>query len=143
MEGLRRWAVEGRLPHDAMVVAIEGGRTSSVMEFPELATILNAPPTVQPVIPAAKPETDATGGLIPYKNVPALIGYYVAVFSLIPGAALLLGPAAVVLGVAGLKRYRASPAARGVVHAWIAIIGGSLTFLGNAGVILFLEFAEM
>ena len=31
-------------------------------------------------------EGDATGGVIPYKNVPALVAYYLGVFSLIPWA---------------------------------------------------------
>ncbi|MHC4550177.1 MAG: DUF4190 domain-containing protein [Planctomycetota bacterium] len=48
-------------------------------------------------------ETDATGGVIPYKNSPALI-----------------------LGILGLKRVRQRPAVRGTVHAWIGIILGGL-----------------
>ncbi len=60
-------------------------------------------------------EGDATGGLIPYKNPPALIGYYFGIFSLIPGLGLVLGAIGVrilgfpkqtwwkaVLGLAGL-----------------------------------------
>ena len=136
MDGLRRWAAEGRLPRDAMVVMPGTGQTNSVLEFPELAAMLNAPPTVQPALPSASRESDVTGGLIPYKNVPALVGYYVAVFSLIPCLALLLGPAAIVLGMAGLKRRKANPAARGVAHAWVAIILGALTFLGNVAAIV-------
>src|SRR5262245_25106840 len=35
-------------------------------------------------------------GIIPYKNPPALIGYYLGVFSLIPCVGFLLGIAAIV-----------------------------------------------
>ena len=69
------------------------------------------------------PETgDATGGVIPYKNVPALLAYYCGVFSLIP--CFPIGIAGLVLGFYGLKRARANPAVRGQVHAWIGIVVG-------------------
>ena len=72
---------------------------------------------------------DATGGVIPYKNAPALIAYYLAVFSLIPILGLPLGLAAVVLGFFGLAKRRANPAVRGTAHAWIGIVLGGLTTL--------------
>ena len=34
--------------------------------------------------PPPAPQGDATRGVIPYKNVPALIGYYCGVFAIIP-----------------------------------------------------------
>ncbi|MCY3018547.1 MAG: hypothetical protein NTW87_05890 [Planctomycetota bacterium] len=71
-----------------------------------------------------KEEGDATGGIIPYKNAPALIAYYCGVFSIIP--CFPIGIAAVVLGIKGLKRARENPAVRGQVHAWIGIIAGGL-----------------
>lgn len=80
--------------------------------------------------------TDDDGGVstvIPFRNVPALVGYYVSIFSLIPVLGIVLGPAAVVLGVLGLKRAKANPRAKGRVHAWIAItlggIGALITLL--------------
>lgn len=80
-------------------------------------------------------EGDATGGLIPYKNPMALIGYYVAVFSLIPCLGLLMGPVAIVLGLLGLRYRSKHPTAGGLAHAIVAIVLGSLVLLGNAGVI--------
>lgn len=95
----------------------------------------DAPITATPVEPlegnANEPEGDATGGVIPYKNVPALVGYYLGVFSLVPCFALLLGPAAVICGILGIRRYKAHPQVRGLAHDWVGIVLGSLTLLAN------------
>ena len=79
---------------------------------------------------------DATGGVIPYKNVPALIAYYLGVFSLIPCLGIPLGLAAVILGLVGLVNYRKRPQVRGVVHAWVGILLGGLMLLANLAVII-------
>jgi hypothetical protein len=102
-----------------------------VLEIPEVAAVLGAPPTAPTATVPAAPRSDATGGIIPYKNMPALIGYYVAVFALIPGAAIVLGPIAFILGAQGLRLAARQPEARGRAHAWIAILGGGLLFLAN------------
>lgn len=73
---------------------------------------------------------DATGGLIPYKNVPALVGYYVGIFSLFP-CVPILSITAVVLGIMGLSKVAREPAVRGTVHAWIAIVLGGISLLYN------------
>lgn len=73
---------------------------------------------------------DATGGLIPYKNAPALIAYYVSLLSLIPILGIPFGIAAFILGVIGLKKRAANPVIKGAAHAWIGIIlGGGTTIL--------------
>lgn len=77
--------------------------------------------------PPLPPTGDATGGIIPYKNPRALTAYYLAVFSIIPAIGFLLGAAAVVLGIMGLKQRKRNPVIRGAVHAWIGIIGGGLS----------------
>jgi hypothetical protein len=75
-------------------------------------------------------ERDATGGIIPYKNPPALIAYYLAVFSLIPCLGLPLGLAAFVLGIVGLVKRKRQPHVKGSVHAWIGILlGGGMVLL--------------
>ncbi len=94
-----------------------------------------APPTAQPA-PAHGGQGDATGGLIPYKNPPALIGYYVAIASLIPGIGNIAGLIALILGIIGLKKRRANPAIGGVVHAWIGIILGGGLFLAWNGCVI-------
>ena len=82
------------------------------------------PPTGSQAVPVEK--GDSTGGIIPYKNPPALAAYYCGIFSLIPCVGLILGIVAVILGVRGLRRRMQHPLVRGQVHAWIGIILGSL-----------------
>lgn len=79
----------------------------------------------------------ATDQIIPARNPQALIGYYVSVFSLIPCLALLLGPAAILLGYLGLKACRERTNMPGKVHAWVAIVLGSITSLANWGLLIF------
>ena len=86
------------------------------------------PPPVQPAIP--QEGGDVTGGLIPYKNVPALAAYYLGVFSLIPIIGMFLGLAALVLGIVGLRMASRRPEIKGKVHAWIGIIVGGFFGLG-------------
>jgi hypothetical protein len=84
-------------------------------------------PHAQQMAPAAPGDMqgDATGGLIPYKNKCALIGYYLGVFSIfIP---VVGGIASVVLGIMGLIAKKKNPAVRGTAHAIIAIVLGIVT----------------
>jgi hypothetical protein len=83
-----------------------------------------------------QPQGDATGGLIPYKNPPALTAYYLGVFSLIPLIGLILGVAAVIMGVLGLRKRKALPQCRGGGHAWAGIILGGLSCAGHLAVVL-------
>jgi hypothetical protein len=72
--------------------------------------------------------------LIPYKNPMGLIAYYLGVFSIIPCVGLLLGPAALVLGILGIRYRNKHPTAGGLGHAITGVVLGSLTTLGNWGV---------
>ncbi len=69
-------------------------------------------------------EGDSTGGLIPYKNAPALIAYYCGLFSIFP--CFPLGWVAFIMGIKGLNKVKKEPQVRGTVHAWIGIIMGGL-----------------
>ncbi len=100
-----------------------------------------SPPPLRPAVqpPCAQPsyqsQGDATGGLIPYKNPPALIAYYLAVFSLLPCIGIFLGIPAVILGIIGLKQHAKNPILKGAAHAWVGIIlGGLMTLLWGAGI---------
>lgn len=98
----------------------------------------NAPTTVAALLQSA--QSDSTGGVIPYKNGPALLSYYLAVFSLIPCFGVLTGIPAFFLGLKGLKKVKAEPWVRGTAHAWIGVIGGGglalLNLLGIIGLII-------
>lgn len=69
--------------------------------------------------------------LIPTRNGAALSGYYCGIFSLIPCLGLILGAAALILGIRGLKAYNANPSVQGRTHSWVAIILGGITFPVN------------
>lgn len=85
-----------------------------------------------------KPD-DALGGLIPYKNVPALVSYYLGVFSIIPCIGLFLGIAAFILGIKGLQIHKAHPESKGKAHALIGIIvGGFFGLLYLALTVIFI-----
>ena len=81
------------------------------------------------------PKGDATGGVIPYKNPTALIGYYLGVFSLIPIIGVLLGIPAFILGILGLKAKKAHPEVKGSVHAVVAILLGAISTILYGGLI--------
>lgn len=72
---------------------------------------------------------DATGGVIPYKNPPALIAYYCSMLALLPFLGFPFAVAAVILGPIGLKRYARNPAIKGKVHARIGIVLGLVSLL--------------
>ena len=77
-------------------------------------------------MPSAPTEGDVTGGIIPYKNLPALFAYYLGLFSLLPCLGLFLAIPALVLGIMGLKKRKQNPAVKGSVHAWIGIVMGGM-----------------
>ena len=83
------------------------------------------------------PLEEAVATIIPYRNSPALVAYYLGLFSLvacIPFVGIVgigMAVTALVCGVKGLRRASEDPAARGRVHAWIGIICGAVCgFLG-------------
>jgi len=76
--------------------------------------------------------------LIPYRNVPALVGYYLGVFSAVPFLGLPLMPAAIVLGIVGLVKVRRQPETRGTGHAVAAIVCGVLLQPAVIGLIFLL-----
>ncbi len=68
--------------------------------------------------------SSSMGGMIPYRNVPALVGYYLGVFSILP--IFPLGIAAVICGIVGLKKAKEHPEVKGGAHAWAAIVLGGI-----------------
>jgi hypothetical protein len=97
---------------------------------------------LHPAAPRAAPavvvlESDTTmGGLMPYKNGPALAAYYFGVFSAIPLVGIALGIVGVILGIIGLRRAKEHPEVKGKAHAWVGIIAGGLFALLYLGLIV-------
>src|SRR5262249_37328365 len=83
-----------------------------------------------------RPSAGGAGSLIPYENPKALVGYYCAVFGLIPCLGLVLGPTALAMGIIGLRYVREKPDAGGTAHAWVGILLGGLDTLINWGGVL-------
>ncbi len=119
IDGIVQWARERRIPNDAMLVPEDGSPVQSVLSVKEVARILQAPPTVSTGVPPVSHASKLA--LIPTGNPCALVGYYLAVFSLVM---VPLAAVAIVLGILGLLRVRKHPEAKGTAHAWVAILGG-------------------
>lgn len=82
--------------------------------------------------PQFKPQGqgDATGGLIPYKNGPALTAYYLSIGTILCCITPLpLGFVPMVLGIMGLMKRAKQPEVKGSVHAWIGIVLGGASGL--------------
>ncbi|MCL4216238.1 MAG: hypothetical protein KJ052_04430 [Candidatus Hydrogenedentes bacterium] len=74
---------------------------------------------------------------VPYKNPYGLIAYYCGVFAIIPCFGVLLGSAALVLGIMGVRYANAHPECRGKGHAITGIVLGTVFLLLNIlGVLL-------
>jgi hypothetical protein len=101
-----------------------------------------APPTSFTAPPPIPVQGDGTGGLIPYKNPTALIGYYLGIFGLIPAIGLLLAISAVILGIIGLRKRRQNPVVKGSVHAWVGISLGAISILYHLGFIALIVFSR-
>ncbi len=100
-----------------------GKAVSAIAQFCQICgQPCDTPPTAPAGLPTPVEQGDATGGVIPYKNPPALFAYYCGVFSILPF--FPLGIAALVLGIYGLKKANRHPVVKGRVHAWIGIIVG-------------------
>ncbi len=65
--------------------------------------------------------------MIPYKNPPALVAYYLGVFSIVVP---FMGIASLVMGFIGLAKHKKNPLVRGKGHALTGIILGLLTATG-------------
>jgi len=65
-------------------------------------------------------------------NPKAMTAFRCAIYGLIPVAGLLLGPAALALGILGWRHAKANPADRGGGHAAAAMILGLLELLSNS-----------
>jgi hypothetical protein len=110
----------------------------------------NCTAVLRPPAPLAAPPTETAaespgtlGGLIPTRNRPALVGYYLAVFAAIPLVGWLFGIPAVILGWKGVQTARRNPAARGGAHAWFAVVAGGVFTVVYLALTVFLVAASL
>ncbi len=138
MAQLERWAQEGRIPSDAMLVPEDAREPYPAADEPRLRVHILAPPTRSTGV--VDPNEQEGPALIPYKNPAALVGYYLSICSCIPFVGLVLGPIAIVLGIRGLIQVSRHPQRKGTVHAWIAILAGLIgTAIGVLTLIVVLK----
>jgi len=127
---LNQWIAQGRANGQTMT-RLDGSQEWKPLEnYPEFgAALVHTPP-----VPGQE-QGDATGGLIPYKNKHALIGYYMAFAGLLVGCIPAVGApysiATIWMGVKGLKNVKANPVVKGTAHAWIAIILGAVELIAS------------
>lgn len=139
MAQLERWAQEGRIPSDAMLVPEDAREPYPAADEPRLRVHILAPPTRSTGI--VEPSAHEGPALVPYKNPAALVGYYLSICSCIPFVGLVLGPIAIFLGIRGLVQVSRHPQRKGTVHAWIAILAG---LIGTAiGVLMLVVVLKM
>ena len=127
---LTRWITEGRANGQTQTCPDGGSEWKPLAYFPEFATALTQAPPAPPNISAHASQGDATGGLIPYKNVPALVGYYMSVFGLlvmfVPVLGIIYSLVVIALGVFGLVTVKKNPQKRGTAHCVVAVVLGLL-----------------
>lgn len=144
---VNQWIAEGRANGQTQARGENDAAWKPLAHFAEFAPALTGVATPQPSAyggggpapPMAAGEAgDATGGLIPYKNKHALIGYYMAFGGLIAWCIPVIGipysGATIWLGTKGLKNVKANPMVKGTAHAWIAIILGAIELLAGIAV---------
>jgi hypothetical protein len=88
-----------------------------------------------PGTPTAQPDrqspgtqsSEILGGLIPSKNMEAVIAYYLGIFSIIPFLGAVLAIPAFIMGFVGFSKAQKVPTAKGKAHALTGIILGGLS----------------
>ena len=124
-EELQQWIAQNRCTRESLVEVDGSGEWVPLATLPEFQDAFAAPPPAP--APASAQGDRGISTVIPYKNVPALIAYYVGVFCIICPP-LLCFPA-IILGVIGLRRVKENPEIKGTAHAWIGILSGSFFLL--------------
>jgi hypothetical protein len=76
-------------------------------------------------------EDEAISIIIPYKNPRALASYYMSFFTLIPVIGIIIGLAAIILGVLGLRYTGAHRKAKGTAHSLIGICLSTICIVAN------------
>jgi hypothetical protein len=92
------------------------------------STVIRPPSADTPYAPP--PQTAYAGGLIP-RNSPALLSYYLGLFSIFPFLGLPMAIVALVQGPKGLRLAKEQPATGGKMHAGIGIGCGVIGLLFN------------
>lgn len=110
------------------------GLSLEEIDFAPVSSPPTAPAPGSPIVESQTAQDLQT--LIPYKNKPALIAYYLGILGLVPILGFPCAVVALILGIKGLRNRAANPQVRGSVHAWIGIVLGGLVTLGYVGFVV-------
>jgi len=132
LEELAAQLSQGSLPANTQVCARDSKTWQPISAVVQAGGTPPPPPPPVSGPPPIPEKGDATGGLIPYKNPHALVGYYLGIFGLMPFIGILLAIPAFILGIIGLKKRKLHPVIKGAVHAWIGIIFGAISIAYHA-----------
>ncbi len=86
----------------------------------QIETVQNESQDPQP----AKPARDLDQIILPTKNKPALIGYYLGIFGLIPFLGIPFAVAAIFVSKKGLDQYKVNPTPGAKSHAMTGFVLG-------------------
>ena len=144
---LNQWIAEGRANGQTQTCPEGESLWKPLTCYPEFAAALSQSSSLLPHAAGHAPQGNTTGGLIPYKNTPGLVGYYMSCLGLlimcIPILGVIYSIIVMVLGIKGLNKAKAHPEVKGKVHCWIAIVGGFLELVvgvfTTAGLVLALS----
>lgn len=114
------------------------GETSPVADWsPDLAPRDTSNPYLSPMSDTGPQISGGGSGesvietFVPSKNGPALVSYYLGLFSLFPCVGFFLAVPAIYYGIKGLRLVSEKPEVRGGAHAWVGVVCGSLFGLFN------------
>ncbi|MCH2161368.1 MAG: hypothetical protein MK085_05795 [Phycisphaerales bacterium] len=136
-EELVHWAREGRVPAEGMVQGpdMPPVAAGSLPWFAE-ARARAVPPRSPEGLGAGAPPPNAMDHVIPVRNGPALISWYLGVFSLIPFLGIPLGIAAIITGAIGLKKSKAANVKVGFWHGLLGMLLGILSTFGYTAIVI-------
>lgn len=102
-------------------------------EVTPAASVVNTttPAPAPTVLPKAN---QAMEHVLPTRNQPALLGYYYAIFGLLPVIGIFLAPAAIAYGIIGLDRGNRLPRNIGYGHSLFATVAGIIGAIINYGI---------
>ena len=133
------WARESRIPDDALIETSDGASSIAA----SLPWVIEArkravPPRSRVGLSPQVPPPNAIDHVIPVRNGPALISWYLGVFSLIPILGIPLGIGAIITGLIGLLKVGRGDVKVGFWHGLLGMILGCIGTFGPLVLMVFL-----
>jgi hypothetical protein len=133
LSSLQAWISDGKLPAHAPVRLSTETVAVQAIQRPELAQLFGQFAQA----PGMQSGTPGSGGgdfistMVPAKNPPSLVAYYLGILSCIPVIGLPCAIIALIQGVKGVKLANSNPEAKGKTHAIVGLVLASIGLLIN------------